>query len=117
MNQQEIMAVEKIRASYQEKEISKTEELKALDKRVKRPAKITAYVHGSVGALVMGTGMCLSMSIIGASVPLGIGVGILGIAMCSVNYLFYKRLLKKRKDKFVSQIMELSGNILNEKEI
>lgn len=117
MNQKEINAVEKIRASYQEKEIFKTEELRALDKKVKLPAKIVGYVHGSVGALVMGTGMSFAMKVIGNSMALGVVIGVLGIVMCSFNYLLYKRILRKRKNKFVNKIMDLSNDLLNEKEI
>ena len=38
----EIKAIQKIRSSYEEREITKLDELKALDKKVKRPAQIFA---------------------------------------------------------------------------
>lgn len=113
----EMKTVEQIRASYAEKEMTKFDELKQLDRRVKRPAEIFAYVFGSLSSLVLGTGMCLAMKVIGASLsfamPLGIGVGILGIALVSVNYPMYKSILKNRKKKYASRIMELSNNLLN----
>ena len=97
----EMKTVEQIRDSYVEKGITKFDELKALDKRVKRPAEIFAYVFGSLSSLVLGTGMCLAMKVIGAglsfAMPLGIGVGILGIALVSVNYPIYQKILKSRK--------------------
>ncbi len=109
--------IEKIRASYAEKKTTKFDELKELDRKVKRPAEIFAYVFGSVSSLVLGTGMCLAMKVIGSSLsfamPLGIGIGILGIALVSVNYPIYKRILNKRKNKYSKQIFELSDSLLN----
>ena len=113
----EIKTIERIRASYTEKEITKLDELKKLDKKVKRPAQIFAYVFGSISSLVLGTGMCLAMKVIGASLsfamPLGIGVGLLGILLVSINYPMYKKILKSRKEKYAQQIFELSDSLLN----
>jgi ABC-type Fe3+ transport system permease subunit len=113
----EMKTVEQIRDSYVEKGITKFDELKALDKRVKLPAEIFAYVFGSLSSLVLGTGMCLAMKVIGAglsfAMPLGIGVGILGIALVSVNYPIYQKILKSRKKKYARRIMELSNSLLN----
>ena len=109
----EMKTIEKIRASYGEKQNTKFDELKALDRRVKRPAKIFAYTFGAVSSLVLGTGMCLAMKVIGDSMALGIGVGVLGIALVSATYPFYKKILKGRKEKYSAQIMELSDGLLN----
>lgn len=109
--------IEKIRASYVKKESSKFDELRMLDKKVKRPAQIFAYVFGSISSLVLGTGMCLAMKVIGAStsflMPLGIGVGLLGILLVCINYPAYKKILQKRKDKYSKEIFELSDSLLN----
>ena len=109
--------IEKIRASYTEKEITNFDKLKELDKKVKWPAKIFAYIFGSISSLVLGTGMCFAMKVIGATLsfamPLGIGIGLLGILLVSINYPIYKALLKKRKSKYSSQIVELSDSLLN----
>ncbi len=112
MNQRK--EVEQIKAAYLPKGKSKLDELKALDKKVHLPAQIFAYSYGVVGSLVLGTGMCLAMKVIGNMVPLGLGVGILGIAMVSSTYYFYKKFLAKRKEKHARQILELSEGILKE---
>jgi hypothetical protein len=113
----ELKMVEKIRASYAEKEITKFDQLKELDRKVKRPAEVFAYVFGSISSLVLGTGMSLAMKVIGATLsfamPLGIGVGLLGILLVSINYPIYKRILKRRKNKYEKQIFELSDSLLN----
>ena len=113
MSTNEIKTVEKIRNTYVAYEPTKLDELKALNKRVKRPAKIFAYVFGSLGSLVLGTGMCLAMKVIGNLMPLGIAVGVLGIAAVSANYFLYQSILKSRKRKYGTQILKLSDELLN----
>ena len=109
----QIETIERIRASYTEKEVTKLDELKQLDKKVKCPAQIFAYVYGSVSSLVLGTGMCLAMKIIGNSMALGIIIGVVGIALTLTTYPIFKTILKKRKEKYASQIFELSDSLLN----
>ena len=109
----EIKTIEKIRASYTEKEISKFDKLKELDKKVKRPAQIFAYVFGSVSSLVLGTGMCLAMKVIGNAMALGIVIGVVGIALVSANYFIYKKILSSRKNKYKNQVLELADEVLN----
>lgn len=105
--------VEKILNGYEEKKITKLDELKALDKKVRRPAEVFAYIFGSIGALVLGSGMCLAMpEVIEGYMPLGIGVGTLGIVMVSINYFIYKSFLGARRRKASSKILKLSGEIL-----
>ena len=111
MNEKEI--VETIRKTYEENKTTKIDELKALDKRTKRPAKVFAYVFGSIGALVLGSGMCLAMpEVIEGYMPLGICVGLVGIVMVSVNYSVYKTILGSRKRKASEKIFKLSNEIL-----
>ena len=103
-NDQQFMA-QKIRTQYMEKESTELDELRALDAKVKRPANVFSYVFGSIGAIVMGAGMSLVMTDIGATVcvanPLvaGIIIGIIGLGMSLVNYPIYKGILERRKKK------------------
>lgn len=113
MTNVEIKKIEKIRASYAQRPIHALDELKALDKRAKTPASVFAYVFGSIGALVLGTGMCLAMKVIGNAMPLGIAIGCVGIVMTALTYLIYKAVLKKRKAKYAKQIFALSDDLLN----
>ena len=68
------------------------------------------------GALVLGTGMCFAMKVltIPYGMPIGIGVGLVGIAMVSVNYFIYKAILKRGKKKYGAEILRLSNEILGE---
>ena len=110
---------QKIRAEYTEKEAthSDVETLRSLDRKVKRPAEIFAYTFGIVGSLVLGTGMSLAMKVIGASLswgmPVGIAIGLIGLAMVGVTYPLYDEILKKRKAKYADDIIALSDKILN----
>ncbi len=115
MTMQNNKAIEAIRARYAqaEGERTKIDELKDLDKKARRPAQIFAYTFGTVGALVLGTGMSLAMKIIGSSMPLGIVIGAVGIGMVSANYFLYKKFLGSRKKKYAARIFALSDGILN----
>jgi len=108
---------ERLINGYTEKHPTKVDELKALDKKVKNPARIFAYIFGVIGSLVLGTGMCLAMKIIAQTTQLmlaGIGIGLVGILMVSVNYYIYQKILNKRKKKYAEQIIEKSNEILNQ---
>lgn len=111
--------VEKIRTQYTEKQHTELDELKALDKKVKLPAKVFAYIFGTISALVMGFGMSLVMTDIankiGISNPFvtGIIIGILGMLMAIVNYPIYKGILFSRKKKYAEKIIALSDKISN----
>ena len=106
--------IEGIRKQYEEKQITKLDELKSLDKHVKRPAQIFAYVYGSIGSLVLGTGMCFAMKVIGSSMALGIGIGLVGIALTISTYPIFKKVLKHRRNKYSKQILAMSQDLLNE---
>ena len=110
--------VKKIRAEYDEpkKEVSKLDTLKNLDKKVKNPAIITAYVFGIIGALVLGVGMCLAKQILAKGtvwLVLGIVVGILGIVMISLTYTLHNRILSVRRRQYSKEIVALSNELLN----
>ena len=115
-NDQNFM-VEKIRTQYVKEESSKLDALVALDKKVKRPAEILAYIAGSLGTLVMGSGMSLVMTEIGAALGLaatmvpGIITGVIGLAIAVLNYPVYKRFLAARRRKYAPEILALSQEI------
>lgn len=111
--------VQKVMNNYTQQPAHKTpvEELKELDKKVKTPALVFAYIFGVLGTLILGTGMCLAMDVFAlASTPLfivGIVVGVVGITMVSINYAIYSKILSKRKAKYADQIIEKGNQILN----
>ena len=110
--------VEKIRSQYTEQEHTDLDALKALDVKVKKPANVFGYTYGSLGAIVMGAGMSLVMTDIGAMLGMtealipGIAVGIAGLTMVLTTYPIYKKILNSRKKKYAHQIVELSDRIM-----
>ncbi len=116
-NDQEFL-VQKIRTQYTEKQHTELEELKALDAKVKKPANVFAYTYGSASAIVMGAGMSLVMTEIGAVVGLasamvpGIAIGVVGMGMAFSTYPIYKKILNDRKKKYAPQILKLSEKIM-----
>lgn len=117
MNTDKIYA-EAIANEYAPKKTSKTVALKKLDAKAKRPSDIFAYTFGIVSALVLGVGMCLSMSVIGGgtliSRTIGIIVGVIGIAGVSVNYPIYKKIRENGKKKYAQDIINLAKVISDE---
>ena len=115
-NDQEFL-VQKIRSQYTEEESTELDALRELDAKVKRPANVFAYVFGSISAIIMGAGMSLVMTDIGATVSItdpmvpGIAIGIVGMVMALTTYPIYKKILNSRKKKYAGQIMELSDRI------
>ncbi len=118
-NDNEKAFVEKIRNEYTKKEISELDNLKALDKKVHRPAEIFALCFGIVGAIIMGSGMSLIMTDIGEALKIaeplypGIAVGVAGLIMCVVNYPIYKAVLSSRKKKYADEILAISDKFIN----
>ena len=111
-------AVEKIRSQYTETQHTDLDALKALDKKVKKPANVFGYVYGGIGTVIMGAGMSLVMTDIGTILGMtetlvpGIAVGLVGMVMALTTYPIYKKILNSRKKKYAHQIMELSDRIM-----
>lgn len=102
--------------NYSEEKKTKLDELKSLDKKVKKPALVFAYAFGIIACLILGLGMCLAMNVIGGGalfMVIGIATGIIGITLCGVNYLVYKRRIESRKKLYAEQILEISNQIIN----
>lgn len=114
MNTDKIYA-QSLANEYAPKDNSKIIALRKLDHSAKRPAEIFAYTFGIIAALVMGVGMCLSMSVIGsgtkASVAVGIVIGIVGIFLAGINFPLYKKMLENGKKKYASDIVQLAKDI------
>ena len=113
MNKNDKFIAQKLHTEYSEQRSLEVNKLRSLDNKVKVPASVFAYTFGIIGALILGTGMCLAMKVIGDLMAVGIVIGVIGIAMVSVNYPIYMAILKSRKAKYSKEILELSEKILN----
>ena len=116
-NDQQFMA-QKIRTQYMEKTPSELNALRELDAKVKRPANVFAYVFGSLSAIIMGAGMSLVMTDIGATIGLintmipGIAIGVVGLALALTTYPIHKAILNRRRKKYAPEILDLSEKLM-----
>ena len=116
-NDQEFL-VQKIRTQYTEKEHTQLDALKELDKKVKKPANVLAYIFGTISAIIMGSGMSLVMTDIGEFLGLegvfvpGIVIGVIGMLMAIINYPLYKNILSSRRKKYADKIIALSDELM-----
>lgn len=116
-NDQNFIA-QKIRTQYMEQQSSELDALRELDAKAKRPANVFAYTFGGISAIIMGAGMSLVMTEVGAAIGLanamvpGIVIGVVGMAMAIINYPIYKSILASRKEKYADQILALSEKIM-----
>ena len=118
-NDQKFIA-QRIRTQYMEKQSTELDALRELDAKVKRPANVFAYTFGSISAIVMGAGMSLVMTDIGATIGIasamvpGIAIGVIGLGMALLTYPIYKGILNSRRKKYGAEILRLSEKIINE---
>ena len=113
MNTDKIYA-ESIAKEYAPKDSSKIVALRKLDRKAKMPATVFTYTFGIISSLVLGTGMCFAMQVLGSgiiSMVIGILVGVIGIIGCGVNYPIYKKMLENGKKKYAYEIVELAREI------
>ena len=113
MNTDKIYA-ESIAKEYAPKDNSKIVALRKLDKKAKMPATVFTYTFGIISSLVLGTGMCFAMQVLGSGIIdmiIGVVVGIIGMVGCGVNYPIYKKMLENGKKKYAYEIVELAREI------
>ena len=113
MNTDKIYA-ESIAKEYAPQDSSKIVALRKLDRKAKLPATIFTYTLGIISSLVLGTGMCFAMQVLGSGIigmVIGIIVGVIGMIGCGVNYPIYKKMLENGKKKYAYEIVELAREI------
>lgn len=111
--------IEAIRKKYlsPEAQADKMEQLRRLDAGVTQKAMIPALTVGILGTLVLGLGMSLIMTDIGAflgiSSPLlpGIVTGLAGMAGVIGAYPLYSRILARQRKKVAPQILRLAEEL------
>ncbi|MBE6672988.1 MAG: DUF2207 domain-containing protein [Ruminococcaceae bacterium] len=117
-NEQE--ELKKIREKYTGKEEDKMERVRRLDARVTEKAQMIALVLGIVGALILGLGLSLVISDLGAmlgmgqilSIVLGVAIGIIGCVPCIFAYPAYHYTLKREREKIAPEIIRLTDELM-----
>jgi uncharacterized membrane protein YccF (DUF307 family) len=109
--------IEAIRKKYLPKEEDKMEQLRRLHAQPTMKAQTVSLVLGILGTLILGTGMSLCMTELGAALGsfamvLGIAVGLVGMVMVALAYPMYCRTLKREREKIAPEILRLSDELL-----
>ena len=109
--------VEAIRKKYLPKEENKMELLRKLHAIPTQKAQAASLIVGIVGALIMGTGMSLAMTNIGAvlgelALVVGIVIGIAGMVLVALAYPVYNRVLKTQRARIAPEILRLTDELL-----
>lgn len=109
--------VENIRKKYLPKEDDKMAQLRKLDSIPTQKAQAISLCFGVIGALIMGTGMSLAMTDLGASMGafalvLGIVIGVIGMTLMALAYPMYKRVLKKEQERIAPEILRLTEELM-----
>ena len=109
--------VEAIRQKYLPKEEDKMEQLRKLHAVPTQKAQAASLAVGIIGALILGTGMGLILTELGASLGslgmiIGIMVGIAGMVLVALAYPLYIRTLKKERERIAPEILKISDELL-----
>lgn len=110
--------IKAIRKKYEAPEENKMEQLRRLDASATKKATIRSMTVGIIGALIMGLGMSISMTDIGAvfgsflSMLVGIVIGVLGIVLVCLAYPTYHRTLKAERERIAPEVLRLSDELM-----
>ena len=109
--------VEEIRKAYLPKEEDKMAELRRLHSIPAQKAQAVSLAVGIIGALILGTGMSLCMTDLGAALGslalvLGIMIGLAGIILVALAYPIYNRTLKKERARIAPEILRMTDELL-----
>ena len=110
----------RIRQKYQPQEEDKMTRVRELDTKVTQKSTSVSLVFGIAGVLIMGFGMSLVMTELGAilgmqdliSMIVGIFVGLIGIVLLALAYPVYNKVLKKERENAASEILRLTEELM-----
>ena len=109
--------VESIRKKYLPKTENKMDLLRKLDNSATQKAQAGAIAIGVIGTLILGTGMSLFMTELGAALgglamAIGIPVGVVGLVLVALAYPVYNRVLKKERERIAPEILRLTDELM-----
>ena len=109
--------IEEIRKAYLPKEENKLEKLRKLHSIPTQKAQSASIAVGVVGALILGTGMSLCMTELGAALGslamvIGVIIGLAGLIIVALAYPIYNRTLKKERERIAPEILRMTDELL-----
>ncbi|MBP3479402.1 MAG: hypothetical protein J6K03_07970 [Oscillospiraceae bacterium] len=109
--------IESIRKKYLPNEENKMEQLRRLHNSATKKAQGWSIALGVIGALILGTGMSLTMTELGRlageyALVIGAAIGLVGMIMVALAYPVYNRVLKKERERIAPQILRLTDELM-----
>ena len=109
--------IEEIRKKYLPKEEDKMQLLRKLHAIPTQKAQACSIAIGVIGTLILGTGMSLFMSDLGAALGefdmvFGVLIGVAGLVLVALAYPVYNRILKKERQKIAPEILRLTDELM-----
>ena len=114
--------IKRIRKKYAEDSArtdeSSIERLRRLDASVTKKGTTVSLIVGTLGSILMGSGMSLVMTDLGALLPgllalfLGLAIGVVGIVGVALAYPIYKAITKKERERIAPEVLRISEELL-----
>ena len=112
--------IARIRCKYLPRQESAMERLHRLDRSVSQKAASRAIALGVIGTLVLGCGMSLVMTELGAilgayqkyAMVIGVIIGLVGLVSVALAYPLYNRVLKKERQRIAPEILRLTDELM-----
>ena len=114
--------IKRIRKKYAEDSArtdeSSIERLRRLDASVTQKGTTVSLIVGTLGSMLMGSGMSLVMTDLGALLPgmlslfIGVAVGVVGIVGVALAYPIYKAITKKERERIAPEVLRISEELL-----
>ena len=103
--------VKRIREKYLPKEMTKLDQLRALDASVTKRGNAISIAHGILFALILGLGMSCCMVWAGKLFLPGIVIGCIGLAGVAATYPIYNHIVKQDRNKIAPEILRLTEEL------
>ena len=101
----------KIREKYLPKEVTKMDQLRAMDAGVTKRGTAVSLVHGILYSLILGLGMSCCMVWAGSLFLPGIVIGCIGLAGVAATYPIYNHIVKQDREKIAPEILQLTEEL------
>lgn len=103
--------VQKIREKYLPKEVTKLDQLRAMDEGVTKRGTAVSLVHGILYSLILGLGMsCCTVWADKLFLP-GVLIGCIGLAGVAATYPIYNHIVKQDRERIAPEILRLTEEL------
>ena len=103
--------IEEIKKKYLPKEEDKMETLRKLDRSAEQKGTMYSVIVGTIGTMLLGIGMSITMTGAAAYMVLGILIGLVGIAVLVPAYPIFKKVTEEQRKKIAPRILALTEEL------